>query len=79
MKKPIGDKIKVNMTLDKFTWNRAGEILSEIGISRSAFVNVTLTSLIKSAYSPMASVFDETAESLFTLAVNNMRTKKKNQ
>lgn len=78
MKKAIGDKIKVNMTLDKSTWDKAGEILSEIGISRSSFVNVTLTSLIKSAESPMSNVYDETAGSLFSLAVSSMRRKQKN-
>lgn len=77
MKKAIGDKIKVNMTLDKGTWEKAGEILSEIGISRSGFVNVTLTSLVKSAESSMGDVHQSTLGSLFDLAASKKGKRKK--
>lgn len=77
MKKAIGDKIKVTMSLDKGTWDKAGEILSEIGISRSGFVNITLTSLVKSAESSMADVHQSTLGSLFELATSKRKKLKK--
>lgn len=76
MKKAIGDKIKVNMSLDKETWEKAGVILSEIGISRSGFVNVTLTSLVKSAESSMGDVHQSTLGSLFELASSKRKKRK---
>lgn len=77
MKKAIGDKIKVTMSLDKGTWEKAGDILSEIGVSRSGFVNITLTSLVKSADSSMADVHQAMLGSLFDLAVSK-KGKRKN-
>lgn len=77
MKRALGDKVKVTMSLDKATWGKAGEILSEIGISRSGFINVTLTSLVKSAESSMGDVHQSTLGSLFDLATSKRKKLKK--
>lgn len=79
MKKALGDKTKVTISLDKKTWDKAGEILSEIGISRSGFLNVTLTSLVKSAESSMGDVHQSTLGSLFDLAASKRKRLKKSE
>ena len=77
MKKALGDKVKVTMSLDKKTWDEAGDILKEIGISRSGFVNVTLTSLVRSAGSSMADVHMATVGTLFELATSKKKRRPK--
>jgi hypothetical protein len=52
-KKSVGGKgmksdlVKVSITVNKKAWKESKGILRDIGISRSSFINVTLTQLLR--------------------------------
>ena len=41
------DLFKASITVNKKVWNQAKPILRDIGLSRSTFINVTLTQLVR--------------------------------
>lgn len=76
----IGKKsnlVQVSVTVNSRIWKEAKTVLQDLGISRSAFINVTLTQLVresKGQRSPMERM-DDTVGTLFKLTRNNRKRK----
>jgi antitoxin component of RelBE/YafQ-DinJ toxin-antitoxin module len=76
----IGKKnnlVQVSVTVNSRIWKESKTVLQDLGISRSAFINVTLTQLVresKGQRSPMERM-DDTVGTLFKLTRNNRKRK----
>lgn len=60
---------QVSVTVNKRIWKEAKVVLQDLGISRSAFINVTLTQLVRESKGERAPMerMDDTVGTLFKL------------
>lgn len=74
--KPRTGKIKQSITIDKETWDKAGEVLLDIGISRSRFIEITFRNLYRGKEETFEKVTTDLFGSLFDESTK-VRKKKK--
>lgn len=62
--------VKASITVNKKVWKESKPILSEIGLSRSTFINVTLTQLVRERESQVSANerMNDVVGSLFELS-----------
>jgi antitoxin component of RelBE/YafQ-DinJ toxin-antitoxin module len=61
---------QVSVTVNKKVWKESKEVLRDLGISRSCFINVTLTQLVRESKGQRAPMerMDDTVGMLFELS-----------
>lgn len=70
--------VKASITVNKKVWKDSKPILSEIGLSRSTFINVTLTQLVREREG-LASADDRVNDVVGSLFELSKRGRKKRQ
>jgi len=69
--------VQVSVTVNSRIWKESKTVLQDLGISRSAFINVTLTQLVRESKGQRAPMerMDDTVGTLFKLTRNNRKRK----
>lgn len=75
--KPKIGKVKQSITIDQETWDRAGKILEDIGISRSRFIEITFRNLYRGEEETFSKVTGDLFGSLFKESAKGLKRKKK--
>lgn len=79
MGKPKIGKVKQSITIDQKTWDRAGKILGDIGVSRSLFIEITFRNLWKSEEETFSKVTTDLFGDLFKESAKGLKRKKKKE
>lgn len=66
-------RVKKNISIDSEVWEKSGEILGGIGMTRSKFIEITLRGLMRS----QMTVYSDVCNGLFDDLVQNSKIKKK--
>ena len=69
--------MKQSITINKETWEKAGAILNDIGISRSRFIEITLRNLYKGHEETFAKVTGDLFGALIEESAKGKRKKPK--
>lgn len=68
--------IKQSITINKETWEKAGKVLADIGISRSRFIEITLRNLYKGHEETFSKVTEDLFGSLMDESAKGIKKKK---
>ena len=71
--------IKQSITINKETWEKAGKVLADIGISRSRFIEITLRNLYKGNEQTFEKVTNDLFGDLFKESAKGLKQKKKKE
>lgn len=66
-------RVKKNISIDSEVWEKSGEVLAGIGMTRSKFIEITLRGLMRS----QMTVYSDVCNGLFGDLVQNSKIKKK--
>lgn len=69
--------VQVSVTVNSRIWKEAKAVLQDLGISRSAFINVTLTQLVRESKGQRAPMerMEDTVGTLFELSKRGRKKK----
>lgn len=77
--KPRAGKVKQSITIDKETWDKAGEVLLDIGISRSRFIEITFRNLYRGHEQTFEKVTNDLFGDLFKESAKGLKKRKKKE
>jgi hypothetical protein len=59
-------KIQRTITVDLDVWNKAGEMLRDVGLNRSAFIEITFRSFVRLEKTPINEAFKCVMDDLYS-------------
>lgn len=70
-------KIQRTITVDLDVWNKAGEMLKEVGLNRSSFIEITFRNFVRLEKVPVGEAFEGVMQDLYSAQRDRSQTKAK--